>query len=807
MMAMSQSVGNMVGGSGMLESRGSLMDDGNGDSDDDKDGEQKQTAATRAELHAWLVEHLGNNSLRLDLATVTDSTLPRKVTLTACFGSHEEDVSRLLQTARWRVQGYIPGTSVLPKVQVISPDDDGLGEGAEPPSDDAFECMEWVARCYEKRKREGAWDVRKDGDGTPAAQPKKLLSSSKLRSAKRVLDIFEDAPGMRLPGVVYDSSPDDQGPPSIPQSATIQGLVDAAIFPTNQDGSYTDTLVSIYYLTTTPLNFLLHLISWYAVFPPADPANVPFYDRIRRPVQNRAISVIVRWIQLRFLDFHLDKQLLDILAKWTDLLEKGEAYPYPNCSPMPPMSCMADGQRIIQCIREQRVKFFASTYVPGVVGLSAVGKTPVGVTDLEQVDASVDVKVHKSNTLMRAFGSRKHLQEGASRTDLRQGAEAAGKNLPWSVAIPAQQFAEMVTIVEHGFFSAVRPEILVTLTIGLVRTKFEGVGRPLCEYLMWQRLLSAYTSTSIVLSENLKRRSHAIKRFIKIAWLCLSHNNFGSAFAILEGLRRSAIMKLTEAWKMIPTVWIGRLKEMEAMVNAEGCWKGYFEKMHEGVYPGVPCLAAHAQKICQILSQTPTSSSDSGSRLEESVPESETSSLNRPASHPLPAGSDTTFNIPNLNAIVALLTHTQLLSLHKYERAASNTQQDPMELLRHIQSSRLLEGPPLEDAASKAADGDLLLSRKQGAVSKIANRISRAGTVGGTVRSGAALGTIGQNPTMVSVKRSASAARISVMGLTWGRSGTVGPLSRAGSTVALDGAEVKGKGRQAKSEYVSQNGS
>ncbi|KXS20202.1 ras GEF [Gonapodya prolifera JEL478] len=805
MMAMSQSVGNMVGGSGMLESRTSLPDSLDDNSDDDKD---EQTLASRAELQAWLDTHLADNALRIDLATVTEATLPRRLNVTTIFGSHEEDVSKLLQTARWRTQGAIPGTSVIPKASSSPQEDDGLGDGAEPPSDDPYECMEWVARCYEKRKCSSLWDSKKDAESNAAAvTTKKLLSSSKIRSAKRVLDIFEDGPNVRLPGITYDSSTDEETAPTA-QAATVQGLIDMAIFPTFQDQSYADTLVTTYYLTTTPLTFLLHLISWYAVSPPTDPSRIAFYDAVRRPVQNRAVAVILRWIELRFLDFHLDKQLLDVLVKWTDMLEKEEIYVYPGCSNIPPMMLMADGQRVVQCIREQRLKFFASAYKAGAVPPSAVGKDAVIVSELGAVgDVVIDAKERKGNTLLRAFASRKSLHDNVSRTDLRPPGPAGPTSQPWAVTLPVIQLAEMITGIEHSFFAAVRPTTLVTLTIGLNRAKFEGIGKPLCEYLMWQRLLSSYTSTCVVQSENIKRRAFTIKRFIKAAWICLLQNNFGSAMTILLGLRRSAVVKFVDAWKLVPTVWIARLKEMETATNSDDCWKGYFQRMHEGVYPGVPFLPAHAQKICQIISQTPTSSSsDSNPHLGEGAQESVASSLDRPDPAPRPLAEDTTFNIPNLTTIAALLTHTQLLAEHKYVFKSSGGTQDPAELLRHIQSLRLLEGPALEECASKAVEADLLQLRKQGTVSKLANRISRMGTVGGSSIANLEI----QKTSMMSVvpKRTGSSTRINVRSLPWGKSGSVaavGPLSNRGSTVTLQDAGTTKK-RSKKTDNVTLNG-
>ena len=57
--------------------------------------------------------------------------------------------------------------------------------------------------------------------------------------------------------------------------------------------------------------------------------------------------------------------------------------------------------------------------------------------------------------------------------------------------------------------------------------------------------------TEICCETNVYRRSKLIKKFIKIAKQCRDLRNFNSMFAIMSGLEKPAVRRLTHSWERV----------------------------------------------------------------------------------------------------------------------------------------------------------------------------------------------------------------------------------------------------------------
>ncbi|KAJ3087691.1 hypothetical protein HK102_010489 [Quaeritorhiza haematococci] len=123
----------------------------------------------------------------------------------------------------------------------------------------------------------------------------------------RILNVFKDT---KLDTVQYDAT-NAAGVEFITSGKPLD-LLDALIFPLNQDQSYAEVFLATYRFFMPSSKVLDGLIEWYNVDVDEDctPTEEQFLKRNRKYIQARAAKILLMWIKNHWQDFHDDKPLL-----------------------------------------------------------------------------------------------------------------------------------------------------------------------------------------------------------------------------------------------------------------------------------------------------------------------------------------------------------------------------------------------------------------------------------------------------------------------------------------------------------------
>ncbi|KAJ3021295.1 UNVERIFIED_CONTAM: hypothetical protein HDU68_009698 [Siphonaria sp. JEL0065] len=394
----------------------------------------------------------------------------------------------------------------------------------------------WSARLYEGYRKEYL-SRPLDEDEFPERPPTDEIKY-------RILENFDEG---RLTTVTYATR--ETGSEFI-SSGDIESLVDALIFPLNQDNSYTEVFLASYRFFMPASELLTSLIEWYNVeLDPstATPSQEVYFKQRRRLFRGRAAKVLLTWIKNHWHDFHVDRELLDELNEFVGDL--GEV-------------CFGDGQRMTQAIREQRLSWYMTQYIPPF---------------------------------------------SAKRAPSLESAK------PWGLLWEPEAFAAQLTLIDHHYFRQIRPDMYLSLLQKRVpREKCAGDAslKVLMDYVSWFRLVSSYTASLIYKEDTTKKRTKAIKRFIKVAKELRMLNNFNTMFAVLHGLKRNLVAKMTGAWDGLAGKHVEGFKEMEALMDPKGGFANFWGELKNCVAPLIPFFAAYIQDLLEIHETEPVFTRD-----------------------------------------------------------------------------------------------------------------------------------------------------------------------------------------------------
>ncbi|ORY46058.1 ras GEF [Rhizoclosmatium globosum] len=229
----------------------------------------------------------------------------------------------------------------------------------------------------------------------------------------RILENFEEG---RLETVTYSTRPTGS---EFISAGDIESLVDALIFPLDQDNSYTESFLHLDPSTATQ-------------------QQEAYFKQKRRQFRGRAAKVLLTWIKNHWHDFHVDKDLLDELSEFVGDL--GE-----------------------------RLSWYMTQYIPPFSGKRA------------------------------------------------PPAESAK---PWGLLWEPEAFAAQLTLIDHHYFRQIRPDTYLTLLqhrVSKDKIASDDAVKVLMDYVSWFRLVSSYTASLVYKEDTVKKRTKAIKRFIKVA--------------------------------------------------------------------------------------------------------------------------------------------------------------------------------------------------------------------------------------------------------------------------------------------------
>ncbi|KAJ3126402.1 Exosome component 5 [Physocladia obscura] len=354
-------------------------------------------------------------------------------------------------------------------------------------------------------------------------------------------------------------------------SGDIESLVDALIFPLNQgekyrfmfvqpdgtkmklfaDNSYTEVFLASYRFFMPASELLTSLIEWYNVeLDPATatPSQEQYFKHRKRQFRGRAAKVLLTWIKNHWHDFHADSQILDELSEFVGDLGGDISF--------------GDGQRMTQAIREQRLSWYMTQYVPPF---------------------------------------------SAKRAPITEAVK------PWGLLWEPEAFAAQLTLIDHHYFRQIRPDTYLSLLQRSVeKSKVAGddAVKVLMDYVGFFRLVSSYTASLIYKEDTIKKRTKAIKKFIKIAKECRELNNFNTCFAVMHGLKRNMISKMTAAWDGLAAKHIDCFKEMETLMDPKGGYTNFWSELKNCVAPLIPFFAAYIHDLLEIHETEPVYTRD-----------------------------------------------------------------------------------------------------------------------------------------------------------------------------------------------------
>ncbi|KNC96229.1 uncharacterized protein SPPG_08382 [Spizellomyces punctatus DAOM BR117] len=446
---------------------------------------------------------------------------------------------------------------------------------------DAVACLSKAHTCFEFARQEPRWVKKGDKEAPGIQKEKKAVADLELLDdvacKYRPLDIFHEG---RLATVQYSHSAN--GPTlGIITSGKPDDLMDALIFPLDQDMSYAEVFLATYRFFMTGKPLLDNLIEWYnvdldqdlltssapvastsqettdSVEDPTATANPAFHHhheqflkKHRKHIQSRAIRVLLMWIKNHWHDFQEDGMLYLTLMAFLDHVSSVS---------------FGDGQKMTQAIREQRLSWYTTQYIP-------------------------------------FFPSKRGVMNDNTK--------------PWALVWSPEDFAREVTYVDHFLFRQIRPDAYLHVLARPVAK--EGAGRNvalkvLLEYIGWFRLVAAYTATIVLREDSSKRRAKVIKQAIRIAKACRELQNYNTMFAILAGLKRPAVVKLTNAWEALPSKHIDAFQNLLSLMDPADGYATYWAEFKDVQPPAIPFLAAYMRDLLDIHYEAPTYLNDPAS--------------------------------------------------------------------------------------------------------------------------------------------------------------------------------------------------
>ncbi|TPX45748.1 hypothetical protein SeLEV6574_g03697 [Synchytrium endobioticum] len=343
-------------------------------------------------------------------------------------------------------------------------------------------------------------------------------------------------PEDKVPGITYATDVLNENRVA---AGTKKQLLDALIFPLGQDNHYCEAFLATYRFFTSPLVILTSLLGWYNVTTrtPSLASNSTF-KKVRKAIQQRVIKVLIIWIRKHWHDFETFPRVSREMMKFVEHLNA--------------MS-FGDGQKLSVIIRDQRLNWYTMQYIP-----------PYS---------------HRCPN---------------SRVDQYK---------PWIMTMDKEVFAQNLTLIEHFILQHVHPDTYMSvLKDGVPR---QGAGgstalKPLLAVVSWFKLLNKYVASVVLIVEKPKEKGKAIDKVIKVAKECRNLNNFNSVFAIIQGLKRAAVVCQQAAWEAVPTKSLDIFRQLDALTDASNRFSNYWNEFKSKDVPAVPFFAAYMHDLMEL---------------------------------------------------------------------------------------------------------------------------------------------------------------------------------------------------------------
>jgi len=334
-----------------------------------------------------------------------------------------------------------------------------------------------------------------------------------IRSLSKELHIFKDDLNMPMEGIKYKVIDGK----SIPYEGTLDAVLDCLIFPTSQEEQFTDAFLEVYKFYITSFDLLKFIISWFNVKLPKNYTKEQelFYDENRKNIQQRCLKLLNFWIRLHWHDF-TSSVVMSLLNKFMNQI--GDSINNTNL--------YAEYTKLDTVLRRQKLAIFTRQYTLISESNSTIMKSKFTVPN--------DTKK------------------------------------PWALIMSSQEFSSQLLLHEQSLFKEIEPDFYIYLLEG-IKLVDENYGkftlykpaRIFFNYISWFHQISLYTITVIAEQQSVRKKHFALKKFIKIAKLCLNYKNYNSAAAIYYSLKNQLIVRHHALWESLPSELIENIEELD----------------------------------------------------------------------------------------------------------------------------------------------------------------------------------------------------------------------------------------------------
>ncbi|KAK4121872.1 ras GEF [Parathielavia appendiculata] len=172
------------------------------------------------------------------------------------------------------------------------------------------------------------------------------------------------------------------------------------------------------------------------------------------------------------------------------------------------------------------------------------------------------------------------------------------------------ELARQLTMKQMTLFCSISPQEL----LGEKWTKQGGTSTPSV------KAMSSFTTgltnlvvDSILQYEEVKKRAHVIKQWIKIATHCSQLHNYDAVTAITCGLNDTSVKRLKMTWEAVPGKRKDNLKSLQASVEFNQNFKVLRARLHDQVPPCLPFLGMFLTDLTFVNAGNPdTRTTDTG---------------------------------------------------------------------------------------------------------------------------------------------------------------------------------------------------
>ncbi|KAN0018480.1 hypothetical protein ACTFIU_011098 [Dictyostelium citrinum] len=159
-----------------------------------------------------------------------------------------------------------------------------------------------------------------------------------------------------------------------------------------------------------------------------------------------------------------------------------------------------------------------------------------------------------------------------------------------------QDIAKQLTLIEFKLFQNVKMKELYHKSWTIGKSKFENSPNIMSLITMSNKIAN-WVATEVVTTPHPKKRVEVLKRFISVAEHCKKINNFNTLMEVISGLSNSAVSRLKDTWKSLPTRYVNSFNSLQNFLKTDENWKSYRQTLKTKETPCLPYLGLFLQDI------------------------------------------------------------------------------------------------------------------------------------------------------------------------------------------------------------------